>query len=67
MSQTKPISTKQAAAQIGCDTSTVTRWARTLGFQNKFGNALALTKAQVNAIKRVWKKRAGNPNFGKSA
>jgi DNA-binding MurR/RpiR family transcriptional regulator len=66
MNQTKPISTKQAADEIGCDTSTVTRWARHLGFQNKFGNALALTKTQVNAIKRAWKKRAGNPNFGKT-
>jgi hypothetical protein len=60
------ISTKQAAAQIGCDTSTVTRWARRLNFQNKFGNALALTKPQVKAIKQAWKKRAGNPNFGKT-
>jgi len=61
------ISTKKAAEEIGCDTSTVTRWARQLGFSNKFGKSLALTKTQVAAIKRAWKKRAGNPNFGKTA
>ena len=59
------ISTKQAANIIGCDTSTVTRWAARLKFQNKFGKSLALTKTQVNAIKQAWKKGVGNPNFGK--
>ena len=59
------ISTKQAAEEIGCDTSTVTRWAARLQFQNKFGRSLALTKTQVAAIKRAWKKGVGNPNFGK--
>jgi hypothetical protein len=62
----KIISTKQAADEIGCDTSTVTRWARRLGFQNKFGKSLALTKTQVKVIKAAWKMRAGNPNFGKT-
>jgi hypothetical protein len=60
------ISTKQAAEQIGCDTSTVTRWARILKFEKKFGKSLALTKTQVKAIKSAWKKRAGNPNFVKT-
>ena len=59
------ISTKQAAEEIGCDTSTVTRWAARLQFQNKFGRSLALTQTQVNAIKKAWKKGVGNPNFGK--
>ena len=61
----KIISTKQAAAEIGCDTSTITRWSRRLGFQNKFGKSLVLTKTQVKAIKQAWKKDVGNPNFGK--
>jgi hypothetical protein len=60
------ISTQEAAKQIGCDPSTVTRWAKRLGYQNKFGKSIALTKTQVSAIKRAWKKRAGNPNFGKT-
>jgi hypothetical protein len=60
------ISTQQAADEIGCDTSTVTRWARILKFEKKFGKSLALTKKQVKAIKAAWKKRAGNPNFGKT-
>ena len=59
------ITTKQAAAEIGCDTSTVTRWAAILKFEKKFGRSLALTKPQVNAIKKAWKKGVGNPNFGK--
>lgn len=59
------ITAKQAADEIGCSLSTVTRWARDLGFSNKFGGSIALTKTQVNAIKRNWKKQRGNPNFGK--
>jgi DNA-binding MurR/RpiR family transcriptional regulator len=59
------ISTQQAAKDIGCDPSTVTRWAKRLGYQKKFGKSLALTKTQVKAIKAAWHMRSGNPNFGK--
>jgi hypothetical protein len=61
------ITAKQAADEIGCSLSTVTRWAKILGFSNKFGNSLALTKTQVNSIKRAWKRQVGNPNFAKTS
>jgi hypothetical protein len=61
------ITSKQAADEIGCSVATISRWASKLGFSRKFGNSIALTKTQVNAIKKAWNKQAGNPNFGQSA
>ena len=60
------ITSKIAAKEIGCSVATVTRWAAKLGFSEKFGKSIVLTKTQVNAIKRAWKRQAGNPNFGKT-
>jgi hypothetical protein len=60
------ITSKQAAAEIGCSVATVSRWASRLGFSKKFGKSIVLTKSQVQAIRRAWKKHTGNPNFSKS-
>ncbi len=53
----------QAAREIGCSQSTVSRWAKDLGFQTKYGSCLVLTKDQVEKIASVWRQKTGNPNF----
>jgi hypothetical protein len=60
------ITSTQAAKEIGCSVATISRWAAKLGYTRRFGNCILLTKPQVNAIKKAWKKKAGNPDFGKS-
>ena len=60
------ITSTQAANEIGCSVATISRWAARLGYTRRFGNCILLTKPQVNAIKKAWKKKAGNPDFGKS-
>ncbi len=60
------ITSTQAAKEIGCSVATISRWAARLGYTRRFGNCILLTKPQVNAIKKAWKKKAGNPDFGKS-
>lgn len=59
------ITATQAAKQIGCSVATVSRWAYRLGFKEKFGSSLVLTKDQVKTISREWRKQPGNP--GKNA
>jgi hypothetical protein len=61
------ITSKQAADEIGCSPSTITRWAARLGFSQKFGKSIVLTKTQVKAIAKAWKRDVGNPNFGKQS
>jgi len=61
------ITSKQAADEIGCSPSTITRWAAKLGFSQKFGKSIVLTKTQVKAIAKAWKRDVGNPNFGKQS
>jgi len=56
---------KQAAIEIGCSASTVTKWAKLLGYTEKYGSCLALSQKQVADIARKRKTKAGNPNFGK--
>jgi hypothetical protein len=60
------ITSTQAAKELGCSVATISRWAAKLGYTRRFGNCILLTKPQVNAIKKAWKKKAGNPDFGKS-
>jgi hypothetical protein len=60
------ITSTQAASELGCSVATISRWAAKLGYTQRFGNCILLTKPQVKAIKKAWKKKAGNPNFGKS-
>lgn len=57
------INASEAAKTIGCSVATVSRWAERLGITRKYGNALMLSKKDVNAIRGVWKKRPGNPDF----
>jgi hypothetical protein len=51
--------------QLGCDKSTVSRWATRLGIGQVLGRARVFTAADVRRIKRAWRGRAGNPNFGR--
>ncbi len=55
----------QAAAQIGCSQATVSRWAKELGFQRKYGSSLMLSPDQILQIAEAWRQKAGNPNFQK--
>jgi predicted site-specific integrase-resolvase len=55
----------QAAKQIGCSTATISRWASRLGYVERHGGSLVLSQSQVRRIAKEWKKKAGNPNFGK--
>jgi len=55
----------QAAKEIGCSPSTVTRWADFLGFTEKYAGALMLSKKQISEIAKHRRLKAGNPNFGK--
>lgn len=57
------INASTAAEQIGCSIATVSRWADRMGFDRKYGNALALTKKEVEAIRKQWRKKRGNPDF----
>jgi hypothetical protein len=59
------VTATEAAKKIGCSTATVSRWAKVLGFQLKYGNSLLLTEKQVKKIESTWKRASGNPNFGK--
>lgn len=59
------ITATEAAKQIGCSQATVSRWAKALGFRQKYGSSLALTRAQVAKIAEIWKQKSGNPNFSK--
>jgi hypothetical protein len=59
------VTATEAAKKIGCSTATVSRWAKALGFQLKYGNSLLLTEKQVKKIESTWKRGSGNPNFGK--
>jgi hypothetical protein len=55
----------EAARKIGCSIATVTRWAKVFGFEKRYGNCLLLNEKQVKAIESQWKRKSGNPNFGK--
>jgi hypothetical protein len=59
------VTATEAAKKIGCSTATVSRWAKFLGFQSKYGNSLLLTEKQVKTIEATWKRGTGNPNFRK--
>jgi hypothetical protein len=56
-----------ASREIGCSIATVSRWAERLGINRKYGTALMLTKSEVEMIRNLWKKRAGNPQFGQKS
>lgn len=59
------VTASQAAEKIGCSQATVSRWADRLGYMLKYGSSRVLTEKQVERISNEWKKKAGNPNFGK--
>lgn len=56
----------EASKEIGRSVSTVSRWAKRLGFTRKIGPCLVLTRKDVAAIKKHWRTHVGNPNFEKS-
>ena len=59
------VTASQAAEKIGCSQATVSRWADRLGYVLKYGSCRVLTEKQVERIANEWKKKPGNPNFGK--
>lgn len=60
------VTASEAAKKIGCSQATVSRWADRLGYMLKYGSSRVLTEKQVERIANEWKKKAGNPNFGKN-
>lgn len=58
-------STKQVAALLGCNRSTVTRAAQKLGLGQMIGKSMAYTKGEVDQIRKTIRQGPGNPNFGK--
>jgi hypothetical protein len=56
-----------ASRKIGCSIATVSRWAERLGINRKYGTALMLTNREVEMIRELWKKKAGNPQFGEKS
>lgn len=66
--QKKPklLSTSDAAKQIGCSAATASRWAERLGLGQMVGAVKALTSDEVKKIEANWRKKRGNPNFGKN-
>jgi hypothetical protein len=57
------INASKASEEIGCSVSTVSRWAERLGINRRYGNALMLTKSEVEQIRKSWRQKTGNPNF----
>jgi hypothetical protein len=57
----------EASREIGCSIATVSRWAERLGINRKYGTALMLTKSEVEMIRNMWRKKAGNPLFGSNS
>ena len=61
------VTASQAAKKIGCSQATVSRWADRLGYELKYGSCRVLTQKQVDRIASEWRKKAGNPNFGRKS
>jgi len=56
------ITATEAAKQIGCSVSTVSRWADALELRcKKYGSSFILSQRDVNKIKGMWKQKAGRP------
>ena len=58
-----PIDVTEASIELGTSRSTVVRWLIRLGRGKKIGNAWMLTATDLRAVKKNFKKSAGNPNF----
>lgn len=64
MSTAKIYSASTAAEELGCSTSTVTRWAKRLGVGTKLGRVLILNSREIKAIAKQKHSEPGNPTFG---
>jgi len=62
---TKLLSSADAAAILGVSPDQVPRHARRLGVGQKIGGSWVFSAADVRAMKKTVRGRAGNPNFSK--
>jgi hypothetical protein len=64
---TYPISCAAAANLLGCHKATIQRAVKKLGCGVVVGQTIALSEADMEAIRGVVRDGPGNPNFGKSS